>query len=152
MAVFRGVMSRTRDSPMLHLCEERVIPPFSERVQDTLDWREKEEVTRPLSLLIKPNRNCKAESKLHNYTGLRLSLATTYLTHSFPVSLSLFCPSFWSSSWPFLILLRLLFVCLSLAGKYQKKNITNLPAAYLQDLQYYGSRSKINKIKIMLFV
>lgn len=94
MAAFRGVMSRTRDSPMLHLSEERVIPPFSERVQDTLDWREKEEVTRPLSLLIKPNRNCKAESKLHNYTGLRLSRTTTYLTHSFPVSLSLFCPSF----------------------------------------------------------
>lgn len=94
MAAFRGVMSRTRDSPMLHLCEERVIPPFSERMQGTLDWREKEEVTRPLSLLIKPNRNCKAESKLHNYTGLRLSLATTYLTHSFLVSLSLFLPLF----------------------------------------------------------
>lgn len=41
----------------------------------TLDRRE--ETARPLSLLIKPNRNRKAESKLHNYTGLHGSLTPT---------------------------------------------------------------------------
>lgn len=122
-------MSSTRDSLMLHLYEERVIPPFSERMYactDTLDWREKEEVTRPLSLLIKPNRNCKAESKLHNYTGLCLSLTTTYLTHSFPGSLSLFCSSFYSSFWLFLVLFRLLFVCFSLSRANTRRIILQI--------------------------
>lgn len=124
MAAFRGVMSSTRDSLMLHLYEERVIPPFSERTYacNTLDWRETEEVTRPLSLLIKPNRNCKAESKLHNYTGLCLSLTTTYLTHFF-LFLFFFLLIFFTLSYSLSIFIRLLF---SLAGKYQKNNITNL--------------------------
>lgn len=48
--------------------------------------RHSEESARPLSLLIKPNRNRKAESKLHNYTGLPLSLApTTHRTYSSPL-------------------------------------------------------------------
>lgn len=34
---------------------------------------------RPLALLIKPNRNRKAESKLHNYTGLSLSLSLDFV-------------------------------------------------------------------------
>jgi hypothetical protein len=38
-----------------------------------------EETARPLSLLIKPNRNRKAESKLHNYTGLRLQRRSSLL-------------------------------------------------------------------------
>lgn len=47
---------------------------------------QREESVRPLSLLIKPNRNRKAESKLHNYTGLRFSLVparTTFISLSF---------------------------------------------------------------------
>lgn len=55
---------------------------------------------RPLSLLIKPNRNRKAESKLHNYTGLRLSLTPTYMAFTSPplsLSLSGFLPTFFDT-------------------------------------------------------
>ena len=40
-----------------------------------LSMRKRARSIRPLSLLIKPNRNRKAASKLHNYTGLSLSLS-----------------------------------------------------------------------------
>lgn len=93
MAASRGIMSSTRDSSMLHLYEERVIPPLSEHMYaciDTLDWREKEEAARPLSLLINPNRNRKAESKLHNYTGLYVCVYVYVCLSHYNISYLLF--------------------------------------------------------------
>lgn len=95
MAASRGVMS-SWDSPVLYLCGETRYPfPLDTRVC-VLSIGER----RPLSLLIKPNRNRKAESKLHNYTGLRLSLTPTYMAFTYPsfsLSLSVFLPSFFDT-------------------------------------------------------
>lgn len=94
MAASRRVMS-SRDSPMLYLCGERVPFLWQRTRMCVVDRRE--ETARPLSLLIKPNRNRKAESKLHNYTGVSLTPMHMALT-SLPFYFLFFFSSFHLSS------------------------------------------------------
>lgn len=84
-----------RDAPMLYLCGENTLSLPSAgifaRVHVSVQIfvigeRQQGESARPLSLLIKLNRNRKAESKLHNYTGLPLSLAPIHTTFTLPLS------------------------------------------------------------------
>ena len=90
-----------------------------------LSMRKRARSIRPLSLLIKPNRNRKAASKLHNYTGLSLSLSVLFFISFSDRQRVSFFPSF---SPPFLSASRIIhsrFAFLLSPRRYRASKIIN---------------------------